>query len=159
MSRLGKDYKPGACVDVIKTELRDKHHVVVTGNCNSRYLDTALYVIRDLDYDMERCVEMNSASDWRHIQPDDVDLVLCRNPFGNYVYDDNKACRMIDIFDDILGAVEATDGENNIDFVIVTNEDCLPKDRKVMAHKLMKEGIKLTDTTTDAQLCNLSGGT
>ncbi|XP_060585314.1 uncharacterized protein LOC132741209 [Ruditapes philippinarum] len=98
MKELSGDFNPPSEVTDIRAKLRDGHHVVVTGCNNSRYFETALAAIKGMDYNYKRCVEMQTSSDWRHIDPEDVDLVLCRDPFGRISYDESKAKAMDDIF-------------------------------------------------------------
>ncbi|XP_060586230.1 uncharacterized protein LOC132741971 [Ruditapes philippinarum] len=91
MKELPGDFNPPNEVTDIRAKLRDCHHVVVTGYNKSRYFETALAAIKGMGYNYKRSVQMLTSSDWRHIDPEDVDLVVCTDPFGGYSYDEIKA--------------------------------------------------------------------
>ncbi|XP_053391028.1 uncharacterized protein LOC128553862 isoform X2 [Mercenaria mercenaria] len=139
----------------IRTKLRDNHYVVVTGSYNSRYFETALAAIKGMDYNYKRSVEMHKSSDWRHIDPEDVDFVLCRDPFGNFSYDESKAKAMADIFNSMM---HTTKGDENktIDLVIVTDLKILTECKKYHDHDILEEIVKVFDDTSESRPADLT---
>jgi hypothetical protein len=153
---LPENFTPPAEIADIRTKLQDSHHVIIAGSRNSLNLATALFVIKDIEYDHNRCVEMTSASEWRHIDPEDVDLVLCRDPFGKPLYDARKASSMVDIFDSIHHAVRPRDGSKHLDLIMVTDVDCLTALKANRDHDLLEEVVLLS--TTENHPVDLTAG-
>ena len=75
----------------VKSKFRHYHRVSITGKGS---LELALTVINDQDIRHDRCVQVTEADECRHVWCDDVDVVLCINPFGKDVYDEKKAMEM-----------------------------------------------------------------
>ncbi|XP_053382840.1 uncharacterized protein LOC123539750 isoform X2 [Mercenaria mercenaria] len=155
MNELPEDFNAPSEVVDIRTKLRNNHYVVVTGSYNSRYFDTALAAIKGMDYNYKRCVEMHESSDWRHIDPEDVGFVLCRNPFGSFSYDENKAKAMADIFDNMK---HTTKGDENktLDLVIVTDLTVLTECKNYHDHDILEEIVKVFDDTSESQPADLT---
>ncbi|XP_053391025.1 uncharacterized protein LOC128553860 isoform X2 [Mercenaria mercenaria] len=142
-------------VSDIRTKLRDNHHVVVTGSYNSRYFETALAAIKGMDYDYKRSVEMHKSSDWRHIDPEDVDLVLCRNPFGNLSYDIDKSKSMADIFNSMMHTTKGDD-EKTLDIIMVTDSAILAKCKQFHDHGILEDVVKVFDDTSETHPADLT---
>ncbi|XP_053382838.1 uncharacterized protein LOC128546052 isoform X2 [Mercenaria mercenaria] len=157
MNELPEDFSAPSEVVDIRTKLRNNHYVVVTGSYNSRYFETALAAIKGMDYNYKRCVEMHESSDWRHIDPEDVGFVLCRNPFGSFSYDENKAKAMADIFDNMK---HTTKGDENktLDLVIVTDLTVLAECKRYHDHDILEEIVKVFDDTSESQPADLTLG-
>lgn len=157
-TELPDNFIPPAEVADIRARLRDKHRVVVTGNEKSRYIETTFFVIKSLKYNLARCVEMSDASDWCHIDPDETDLVLIRDPFGTHAYDENKTQSMLDIFDSLLHAVIPKGDKKILDLIIVTESSCLWEVKALKEHDLLEDVVKLFDTTSESQPADLTRG-
>ena len=150
-------YAPKEVTD-IRSKLRKYHRVVVAGSNNSRYLETALTAIRGMDYNYKRSVEMYTSSDWLHIDPDDVDLVVCRNPFGNFSYDEGKAKAMADIFNSMMHSTRGEDGDKTLDIIIVTDLKILEECKMHYEHDILEEVVKVFTDTSSAEPADLTTG-
>ncbi|XP_053398371.1 uncharacterized protein LOC123551372 [Mercenaria mercenaria] len=142
------------CAD-IRTKLRDKHHVVVTGSYNSSYTETAIAAVKGMHYDIKRSVEMSISLDWRHIDPENVDLVFCRNPFGSLSYDESKAKGIVDMFNNMI---RTTKRNRPLDIVIVTDFQILKKLKEYHDHELLEEVVKVFGDTSETQPADLTLG-
>ncbi|XP_060585321.1 uncharacterized protein LOC132741210 isoform X6 [Ruditapes philippinarum] len=158
MKELSGDFNPPSEVTDIRAKLRDGHHVVVTGCNNSRYFETALAAIKGMDYNYKRCVEMHTSSDWRHIDPEDVDLVLCRDPFGRISYDESKAKAMDDIFKSMMHSTKRDSSDKALDIVIVTDLKIFEECKMHHDHELLDEVVKVFTDTSSTQPADLTIG-
>ncbi|XP_060597219.1 uncharacterized protein LOC132751115 isoform X3 [Ruditapes philippinarum] len=158
MKELSDDFNPPSEVTDIRAKLRDCHHVLVTGCNNSRYFETALAAIKGMDYNYKRCVEMHTSSDWRHIDPEDVDLVVCRDPFGRISYDNSKAKAMDDIFKSMMHSTKRDNGDKALDIVIVTDLNILEECKLHYDHELLDEVVKVFTDTSSTQPADLTIG-
>ncbi|XP_060585319.1 uncharacterized protein LOC132741210 isoform X4 [Ruditapes philippinarum] len=156
MKELSGDFNPPSEVTDIRAKLRDGHHVVVTGCNNSRYFETALAAIKGMDYNYKRCVEMHTSSDWRHIDPEDVDLVLCRDPFGRISYDESKAKAMDDIFKSMMHSTKRDSSDKALDIVIVTDLKIFEECKMHHDHELLDEVVKVFTDTSSTQPADLT---
>ncbi|XP_053379126.1 uncharacterized protein LOC123543237 [Mercenaria mercenaria] len=141
----------------IKTKLRDVHHVVVTGFRDTRYLETALAAIHSMKYNHNRCVEMRDSSDWRHVDPEEVDLVLCREPFGDFTFDEKRTKSMADIFSNMLQTARASDGSKHLDIVIVCDVELLQQVSNVHGHDILEEVVQVYQPTSETTPADLTG--
>ncbi|XP_053391882.1 uncharacterized protein LOC128554620 isoform X2 [Mercenaria mercenaria] len=157
MNELPEDFNAPSEVADIRTKLRNNHYVVVTGSYNRLYFETALAAIKGMGYNYKRSVEMHESSDWRHIDPEDVDFVLCRNPFGSFSYDENKAKAMADIFNSMM---HTTKGDENktLDLVIVTDLTILTECKQYHDHDILEEIVKVFDDTSESRPADLTLG-
>ncbi|XP_060600203.1 uncharacterized protein LOC132753719 isoform X2 [Ruditapes philippinarum] len=158
MKELSGDFNPPSEVTEIRAKLRNYHHVVVTGCNNSRYFQTALAAIRGMDYNYKRSVEMHTSSDWRHIDPQNVDLVLCRDPFGGFSYDESKTKAMEDIFKSMMHSTKRDNGDKALDIVIVTDLNILEECKMHHDHEILDEVVKVFTDTSSAQPADLTIG-
>ncbi|XP_060601585.1 uncharacterized protein LOC132754861 isoform X9 [Ruditapes philippinarum] len=158
MKELSDDFNPPNEMTDIRAKLRDCHHVVVTGGNNSRYFETALAAVKGMDYNYKRSVEMHTSSDWRHIDPKDVDLVLCRDPFGGFSYDESKAKAMDDIFKSMMYSTKKNNGDKALDIVIVTDLKILEECKLHHDHEILEEVVKVFTKTSSAQPADLTIG-
>jgi hypothetical protein len=158
MKDFPDDFNAPNEVSGIRAKLRDCHHVVVTGSNNSRYLETALAAIKGMDYNYKRSVEMHTSSDWRHIDPEDVDLVLCRDPFGGFSYDERKAKAMGDIFHSMIYSTKAANGDKTLDIVIVTDLKIFEECKMHHGHEILDEVVKVFTDTSSTQPADLTIG-
>ncbi|XP_060601576.1 uncharacterized protein LOC132754861 isoform X2 [Ruditapes philippinarum] len=156
MKELSDDFKPPNEMTDIRAKLRDCHHVVVTGCNNNRYFETALAAIKGMDYNIKRSVEMHTSSDWRHINPEDVDLVLCIDPFGRLFYDESKAKAMEDIFKSMIHSTKKDDGDKALDIVIVTDLNILQECKMHHDHELLDKVVKVFTDTSSTQSADLT---
>ncbi|XP_053405824.1 uncharacterized protein LOC123535957 isoform X2 [Mercenaria mercenaria] len=90
-AEIPDDFNAPNETDSIKEKLRDNHLAIVAGQNNSLYVAAALTAVKDMGYNEKRCVEMQSSSDWSHVDPEDVEFVLCCDPFGREAYNEEKA--------------------------------------------------------------------
>ncbi|XP_060601580.1 uncharacterized protein LOC132754861 isoform X4 [Ruditapes philippinarum] len=155
MKELTDDFNPPNEVTDIRTNLRDCHHVVVTGCNNSRYFETALAAVKGMDYNHKRSVEMHTSSDWRHIDPEDVDLVLCKDPFGRISYDESKAKAMEDIFTSMKHSTKSDNGDKALDIVMVTDLKILQECKMRHDHEILDEVVKVFTDTSASQPADL----
>ncbi|XP_045181235.2 uncharacterized protein LOC123540347 [Mercenaria mercenaria] len=139
----------------IRTKLRDNHCVIVTGSDNSRYFETTLAAIKGMNHNHKRSVEMNKSSVWRHIDPEDVDLVLCRNPFGNFSYDENKAKSMADIFNSMMHTTKG-DGGKSLDIIMITDSKILAECKQFHDHDILEDVVKVFDDTSETHPVDLT---
>ncbi|XP_053392245.1 uncharacterized protein LOC128554937 [Mercenaria mercenaria] len=139
----------------IRTKLRDNHRVIVTGSDNSRYFETTLAAIKGMNYNYKRSVEMHKSSDWRHIDPEDVDLVLCINPFGSFSYDENKAKSMADIFNSMMHTTKE-DGDRCLDIVMITDSKILAVCKQLHDHDILEDVVKVFDDTSETHPADLT---
>ena len=96
------NFEPPSEISSIRSELRDKHRVIVAGYGNSKQLETCLYAIKDMGYKLKRCVQITSSTEFSHVCCDDVDLILCTDPFGKDTFDSMKAKGVSDHLDQTL---------------------------------------------------------
>lgn len=157
MSELPKTFSAPAEADNIRTQLRDKHHVVVTGCCNSRYFETALAAIKEMGYNNKRCVLMQKPSDWRHIDPEDVDFVLCKDPFGSITFDGRKSKGMADIFNSMKHTADSESGKG-IDILISTDIAIFEECKGQYSHDILDEEVSVFQPTTEQQPADLTTG-
>ncbi|XP_053392244.1 uncharacterized protein LOC128554936 [Mercenaria mercenaria] len=155
MKELPEGFNAPSEVADIRTKLRDSHHVIVTGSDNSRYFETTLAAIKGMDYNYKRSVEMHESSDWRHIDPKDVDLVLCRNPFGSFSYDGNKAKSMDDIFNRMMHTTKG-DGDNSLDIIMITDSKILAECKQFHDHDILEDVVKVFDNTSETHPVDLT---
>ena len=141
----------------INTKLRDAHHVVVTGFDESRYLEAALAAITRMNYNQDRCVELRNASDWRHIDPEEVDFVLCREPFGDFTFDEGKTKDMAYIFNSMLQTAKASKRNKSLDIIIVAERAILQQVKTYRGHDLLGEEVQLNQHTTEFEPADLTG--
>ncbi|XP_060604021.1 uncharacterized protein LOC132756894 isoform X3 [Ruditapes philippinarum] len=158
MKELSDEFNPPNEMTEIRSKLRDCHHVVVTGCNNSRYFETALAAVKGMDYNHKRSVEMHTSSDWRHIDPEDVDLVLCRDPFGRISYDESKAKAMDDIFKSMMHSTKRDNGDKALDIVIVSDLKILEECKMHHDHELLDEMVKVFTDTSSTQPADLTIG-
>ncbi|XP_053392246.1 uncharacterized protein LOC128554938 [Mercenaria mercenaria] len=155
IKELPDNFSASVEVSDIRTKLRDNHHVIVTGSYNSRYFETALAAIKGMDYDYKRSVEMHTSSDWRHIDPEDVDLVLCRNPFGNLSYDGDKSKSMADIFNSMMHTTKGDDNKT-LDIIMVTDSAILAKCKQFHDHNIFEDVVNVFDDTSETHPADLT---
>ncbi|XP_060554959.1 uncharacterized protein LOC132715883 [Ruditapes philippinarum] len=158
MKDFPDDFNAPNEVTDIRAKLRDCHHVLVAGCNNSRYFETALAAIKGMDYNYKRSVEMHTSSDWRHIDPEDVDLVLCRDPFGGVSYDESKAKAMDDIFTSMMHSTKTDNGDKTLDIVIVTDLNILEECKMHHDHEFLDEVVKVFTDTSSTQPADLTIG-
>jgi hypothetical protein len=158
MKELSGDFNQPSEVTDIRVKLRDCHHVVVTGCNNSRYFETALAAIKGMGYNYKRSVEMHDSSDWRHIDPEDVDLVLCRDPFGGFSYDESKSKAMEDTFKSMLHSTKRDNGDKALDIVIVTDLNILAECKMHHDHEILDEVVMVFTETSSEQPADLTIG-
>ncbi|XP_060597298.1 uncharacterized protein LOC132751173 [Ruditapes philippinarum] len=146
--KLPTDFETPPEVQSIKAKLLQNGHVVVTGLQGSRVLETALATVRDLPYNHERCVEIKAASDWRHVDREEVDLVLCTYPFGDFHLDYKKAADMNEILNSMYQATKPSAGKQPLYIVIVSDVDVFQKFTTKFQHKILAEVVSVCPTTS-----------
>lgn len=154
---LPEDYVSPPEVSDIRTKLRDVHHVVVTGFNGSRYFEAALAAIKSMNYNQDRCVELRNSSDWRHIDPDEVDFVLCREPFGDFTFDEEKTKSMADIFSSMLQTANDSERNKSFDIMIVTEREILQQVKTYREHDLLEDVVQIYKPTTEMEPVDLTG--
>ena len=118
-------YTPPEEVNDIKMKLQQHHRIVVSGSENSKHLQMAICAIKELGFKASRCVQITKAADWSTVCYEDVDLILCVDPFGAKSYNQTRAKAMAENFDQALGDAQEEDSTTRISIVIVTNHDVL----------------------------------
>ena len=133
-------------VEDIKTKLQHNHHVVVTAHQGGRSLETSLAAINDLSYYHERCVEMNKASEWTHIDPHDVDLVLYKCTLG--LSDSRKAEEMNKVLKKMYWAAKPSNGKKHIDIVVLFDENALKRFTSMYKLEILAKVVRVSDSPT-----------
>lgn len=133
-------------IENIKTKLQH-HRVLISGRDRSTNLSSALWAIKELDYDPDRCAQITRADDWHSVTYEDIDLVLCVDPFGTKIYNSKRADDMAMIFDDVL---EETNADPPINFVIITSTQCLKRFRHTGDHELFSGEVIIGPSKADA---------
>ncbi|XP_045178139.2 uncharacterized protein LOC123538236 [Mercenaria mercenaria] len=139
-TELPNEFVPTQEIADVKAKLRHNHRVVVTGYGSTRYLQIALEAIKSIHVDIERCVEMTEADDWRHIDPADVDVVLCKFPFGRIELQRDRVEKMINVYDSMMyTSTQENEDDVVLDIVIVSELQILQKAVEYFNHGILKE--------------------
>ncbi|WAR30307.1 hypothetical protein MAR_032849 [Mya arenaria] len=147
MSReLPDDFKPPDCIAQIRDYLRQKRHVIVTGTVGRSYLQVALAAIKEINTEPNVSAEISLPSDWRHIDPSEIKFILSKNPFGDDLFDAQKARAMVDVLCPIINSAYA--GE--LTLAIVTKKDVLVQAQDVFGkdHDVLQNIVELYAETT-----------
>ncbi|XP_052790118.1 uncharacterized protein LOC128224340 [Mya arenaria] len=118
---LSDKFEPPASFTQVRDYLQKKRHVIVTGTPGRSYLQVALSAIKVIKPTPNVSGEVASVNDWDSIEPSEIKLILCQNPFGDEVFDALKAPPMLDGLKRTLKSVNA--GE--LTLAIVTRKDVL----------------------------------
>ncbi|XP_045185535.2 uncharacterized protein LOC123543534 [Mercenaria mercenaria] len=144
----------------IQRKLKEKHYVVIAGSYNSQCSEIAFATVKEMSYNYKRCVEIHRPSDWRLISPEDVDLVICRDPFGSTSYDESKASSMAENFDRMLQLTKEN-GDETIHIVIITDFIVLGEVKQKHAHDILEDVVNVFGAATKEHPADLtleSGG-
>lgn len=144
-------------INEIQKRLREKHHVIVTGFDEKWYLEAALAAFKNMNYKLSRCVEMMLWYEWHYINPNDVDLVLCRDPFGDSNYDKKKAKSMTEVIRYMLSQAKESRKPKRVDVIFVTDRSTLNEFQKQYGSKLIfEEVVEVVDSTTESLPADLT---
>ncbi|XP_052760288.1 uncharacterized protein LOC128203070 [Mya arenaria] len=129
MSRCMKgDFSPPEQVVTIRQKLEDDHLAIVIGYGGSAYLSTVLHAIKETEYEPNRCALLTDPSDWIHVDPDDLQLIVFKDPFGSVVFDQNKATAMFNKLEDIQNSCE----DSKLDLIIASKGEILNEAMRVL---------------------------
>ncbi|WAR30624.1 hypothetical protein MAR_033166, partial [Mya arenaria] len=138
---LQEDFIPPEEVGTLRQKLEENHLAVVVGYGESAYLSTVLYAIKQSEYEPKLCVLLTDPSDWIHVDPDDVKLVVFKDPFGISECDENKATAMFNKLDDIQNSCE----DSNMDVIIASKGEILNAAMRDLGktHEILEDQIKV----------------
>ncbi|WAR30580.1 hypothetical protein MAR_033122 [Mya arenaria] len=140
-------FQPPKEINEIRTRLRNKKFVVIAGHGNSSYIEAALYAIKDLEHNPSNCVLLSSASNWEHIEPGEVELVLIKCPFGEKDFDQAKTKAFLDILDNIQMSINDT--AETFSVVVVSQTEVLQKALLgCNGHELLEDPVKIYQPNT-----------
>ncbi|WAR30574.1 hypothetical protein MAR_033116 [Mya arenaria] len=140
-------FQPPKEINEIRTRLRNKKFVVIAGHGNSSYIEAALYAIKDLEHNPSNCVLLTSASNWEHIEPGEVELVLIKCPFGEKDFDQAKTKAFLDILDNIQMSINDT--AETFSVVVVSQTEVLQKALLgCNGHELLEDPVKIYQPNT-----------
>ena len=149
-----EEYKPPTEIDDVKSKFQRYHRVVITGKgC----LEAALSVINDQDVSHDRCALVTEPDETRHLYCDDVNLVLCINPFGKNTYDETKATEMTKQFDRMLKNTKLEDIDGRIDVIIVSETTPYLEFCRQHGHDLLDQVVVLDKPTTEEEPIQVPG--
>ncbi|XP_053389782.1 uncharacterized protein LOC128552751, partial [Mercenaria mercenaria] len=151
---LPDDYAQPNEASTIRQNLTHDHHVTICGYEKSKYLACALSVIADLDYDRSRCVEMTKPGDWRHVDPEEVDLILYHDPFSLSVTE--KKRELFDVFQALMDVSTTSDDQARIDVVIVTERCKLEENGDFKCHDIFENMVVLYEPTNEKEPVDLA---
>ncbi|XP_060556118.1 uncharacterized protein LOC132716802 [Ruditapes philippinarum] len=134
-------FQPPQEAEKIKTKLENSHLVVVSGNDNGFYLQTAISAIKSRTYDSSNCFLITSSNDWKQIDIKDAKLVVFLHPFGTDTFDSEKGKNMVSIMDNIAESTTAEDNSDVVDVVIITDQSILKEWKLHFCHILMEDPI------------------
>ncbi|XP_052788446.1 uncharacterized protein LOC128223195 [Mya arenaria] len=141
------EVQPPKEIDEIRTRLRNEKYVFITGHGNRSYIEAALYAIKDLEQTPSNCVLLSSASNWEHIEPSEVELVLIFCPFGKGDIDHAKTKAFLDILDNIQLSIN--DPAETFSVMIVSQTEVF---QKVLVscnrHDLLENPVKIDRPNT-----------
>lgn len=151
-----EEYQPPNELEDVKSKFERYHRVVITGKGS---IESAFSVIDDKKIRHDRCVQVSEADECRHVCCDDVDLVLCIDPFGKDNYDEMKATSMTKQFDRLLENTNLAKDDGRIDVIIVSEtapfyEYCMLRD-----HDILDQVVALNKPTTEADPIQVLGKT
>ncbi|XP_053405848.1 uncharacterized protein LOC128559023 [Mercenaria mercenaria] len=155
-TEIPEDFNAPVETDRIKQKLQDNHLVIVAGQNNSLYVAAALTAVKDMGYNEKRCVEMQNFSDWNHVDPEDVEFVLCCNPFGREAYDAEKAKGMADIFSSIQHTVKEDRDDKNLAVLMTSDIGVLNECKKRYYHDILEEVVTVYHSTSETQPADLT---
>ncbi|XP_052789278.1 uncharacterized protein LOC128223876 isoform X2 [Mya arenaria] len=136
-------YPPDECAEIRRRVAADRF-VVITGYGKSFYLRTALYVVKELDeYKQEFCAMISDPTDWKHIEPKELKLVLFNCPFGETEPNKRKTRAMLDILNNVQ--LTTKDSECPLVVIVVTQWEIMQTALKSVGshHGLLDEPVKL----------------
>ncbi|WAR30457.1 hypothetical protein MAR_032999 [Mya arenaria] len=125
------DFIPPEQVGTIQQKLEDDHLAIVVGYGESAYLSTVFHAIKEIEYEPNRSALLTDPSDWIHVDPDDVHIVVFKNPFGSVVFDQNKATTMFNKLEDIKNSCE----DSKLDVVIASKGEILDEAMRVIEQR------------------------
>ncbi|WAR30625.1 hypothetical protein MAR_033167, partial [Mya arenaria] len=129
MSRcIQGDFIPPEQVGTIRQKIENDHLATVVGYGESAYLSTVFHAINGSEYDSKFCALLTDPSDWIHVDPDDVQLVVFKDPFGSVVFDQNKATAMFNKLDDIKNSCD----DSKLDVIIASKGEILNEAMRVL---------------------------
>ncbi|WAQ94328.1 hypothetical protein MAR_006799 [Mya arenaria] len=118
---LKEDFIPPEEVETIRQKIEENHLAIVVGYGESAYLSTVLYAIKQSEYEPKLCVLLTDPSDWNHVDPDDVQLVVFKDPFGISECDQNKGTTMFNKLDDKQNSCD----DSSLDVIIASKGEIL----------------------------------
>ncbi|XP_053386753.1 uncharacterized protein LOC128550859 [Mercenaria mercenaria] len=140
----------------IQRTLKEKHYAVIAGTYNSQCSEIALAAVKGMSYNHKRCVEIHRPSDWRLISPEDVDLVIFRDPFGSTSYDESKASSMAENFDSMLQITKENGGDETIHIVIITDFTVLGEVKQRHDHDILEDVVNVFGAATEEHPADLT---
>ncbi|XP_053405397.1 uncharacterized protein LOC123543101 isoform X2 [Mercenaria mercenaria] len=155
-AEIPEDFSAPKETDKIKEKLLHNHLVIVAGQNNSLYAASALTAIKDMGYNEKRCVEMDSSSDWSHVDSEDVEFVLCRDPFGRDEYDEEKAKGMASIFSSIQQTVKEDRDDKKLAILITSDIGVLNECKERHYHDILEEVVTVYYSTSATQPADLT---
>lgn len=156
IKRANVDEPPNEA-EAVKALLRDKHRVVVAGDDNLKNLETCLYVIKDMGYALDRCVQIHGSEECLHISSHDVDLILCIDPFGKENYSTKRSNAMAENIYRISRLTKLHENDERIDVIISTNQMSLNQFKACCDHELLQDIVVVKKQTTEEQPIDLTG--
>ncbi|XP_053405834.1 uncharacterized protein LOC123566122 [Mercenaria mercenaria] len=155
-AEIPDDFSAPKETDKIKEKLLHNHLVIVVGQNNSLYAAAALIAVKDMGYNEKRCVEMQSSSDWSHVDSEDVEFVLCRDPFGRDEYDEEKAKGMASIFSSIQQTVKEDRDDKKLAVLMTSDIGVLIECKERHYHDILEEVVSVYHTTSATQPADLT---
>jgi hypothetical protein len=144
-------------MDRILTELHTNHFALVSGFGQSLYLQTTLSAIKN-KYDVDRCVQVSSASDWVHVDSEEVSLALFIYPFGKDELSQEKSREMIKLLDDVKQSTQEEEDGDVVDVVMVTDQIVFNAFIAKYSHDLLEHPIRLFQETTESTPAVIDSG-
>ncbi|XP_053405819.1 uncharacterized protein LOC123535957 isoform X1 [Mercenaria mercenaria] len=154
-AEIPDDFNAPNETDSIKEKLRDNHLAIVAGQNNSLYVAAALTAVKDMGYNEKRCVEMQSSSDWSHVDPEDVEFVLCCDPFGREAYNEEKAKGMANMFSSIQQTVKE-DRDDKLAVLMTSDIGVLNECKERYYHDILEEVVTVYHSTSASQPADLT---
>ncbi|XP_053378770.1 uncharacterized protein LOC123526276 [Mercenaria mercenaria] len=100
---------------------------------------------------MPRCVEIKKLDDWRHVDPEETDLVIYCEPFHDRVVIDDPRSRreLCDTFQSMQDSAKMPDKESRVDVVIVSEHSMVEAWKEHNDMQLFEDVVELYRPTAE----------
>ncbi|XP_052772983.1 uncharacterized protein LOC128211904 [Mya arenaria] len=125
----------------IKNRISTRRIAVITGYGGSHYIHTTAHAIRELNLKEELCTLITDPSDWKHINPMELQLVLFKCPFGDSEPNEEKARVMFDVMDSIKQTL--LDDKCNMFVVVLSQTEVMRAAIEIIgkSHDLLEDPV------------------